>query len=109
MTCPDRAFEMIERFPEALVTEMGGIENNAEAIHFGEKFAATRTNAASGISALRVRARPIVRRANSTETLLIGAFKKIKAVKGIGAFEAEDITDGTRPPRLHMFFESRAL
>ena len=67
---PDRAAEVIERVAEAVVAEMGHVEDDAEPLHLAQQLVAARAEAAARVRALRVDARPVVRRTDRAQTVL---------------------------------------
>lgn len=91
---PYGSVEKIECFPEAIVAEVGGIEDYVEPLHFTEQGFAVGAYGTLGVGALGVTAGAIVRRTYGTQSITPGFFYVGKVDQGIGAFEAEDITNG---------------
>ncbi len=93
MTCPHGALEEFERFPETLVAQVRGVEDDAEAIHPAKQFATFRSEPAAGVGALRVPAGSVMCRANRAKALLVRELQVTDGANRIGAFQAEDVTD----------------
>ena len=66
---PYRPAETVERFTQAVVAQMGDVEDQPEALHLAQEIAAARADA-SGSVVLGVDAGTVVRRADSAEPLL---------------------------------------
>ena len=102
MARPDRTVEVVERFAKAFVAEMGDVEDHAEAIHLAQQLPAAHAEITLSVGALRVRARPVMRRTDSAQALPVRAFEMPDRDERISAFEAEHVADGhvdgTRSP-----------
>jgi len=93
MTSPKGAGEAVERFLEAVVAQVGDIENHTQAIHFLEEFTAAGAETAGGVGALRVSAWPIMGGPDGTQALGIGAFEVAEGDEGVRTFQTEDVAD----------------
>ena len=93
MARPDRAAEKIERLAKALVAQMGHVEDDAEPLHLAQQLAAACGKTAARVRALRVDARPVVRRTHRAQALLVRALEVRERHDRVGPFEAQDVPD----------------
>jgi len=91
---PDGAVEVVEGFPEAIVAQVGGVEDDVEAFHFREELAALGAEAAGRVGPLGVAARAVVSGAEGAKPLGVGLFEVAGGADRVGPFQAEDIADG---------------
>ena len=109
--------KVIQRLPEAVIAEVSDIEDDAEPLHLAQQFAAARVEAAARVGAVRIHARPVVRRADGAQALGVGALQVLKRDDRVGAFEAQDVADrlvaglaeSARATRLDAHAERRAI
>ena len=88
------AAECVERLPEAVVAEVGRIEDDAEPLHLLQQRPARFADAASGIGSLRVRAGTVVRRPDRPQAVVPRPLDVIQRDQRVGAFEAANVADG---------------
>ena len=91
---PDGSVEDVERFAEARVAEVRGVEDDLQPIHFRQKFASARADAAFGVGTEGVGAGAVVGGAKGAQSIGVAAFEVLESDDGIRAFEAEDVADG---------------
>src|SRR6266542_4946146 len=103
MARPYGSVEMVHRLPEAVVTEMRRVENDPEPFHLAQELATLYADPATRVGALRVNARPVVRRADGAQTVLVGALEVLERDDRVGPFEAQDVADPLFQPVASAF------
>ena len=97
MARPDRAGVMIHRIPEALVTQMGGIQDQPQPLHLPQQFPAPGRQGALVIGPAAVDTRPVMGEADGPQPVGEGPLQVMRGDNGVSPFQAEDVSDGQRP------------
>jgi len=93
VTRPDGAAENFEGLKKGGVTEMGGVEDDPEFIHFANQISTALAESADLVVPVGVAALSIVRGAERAQSCLVGAFEIVWRDDGVGSFEAENVAD----------------
>jgi hypothetical protein len=94
VTGPDGAAVAVEGLPEAVVAEVGDVEDEAEVVGGAEEIEAAGGEGAGGAGALGVDAGAVVGGAEGAEAVGVGAGEVRGGDEGVGAFEAAEVADG---------------
>src|SRR5690606_30620324 len=92
MTCPDSTFEKVQCLPESLISKVGNIQNDIQAIHLPEQLKTRFSQRSCHSCTVGIAAWAIVSRTKSPKAIGVGFFKIRQVDQRVRSLQAQNIT-----------------
>ena len=87
MAGPYRPREQLERFPKTFITQVGYVEYETQTLHLRNQFLAAGRETTTGIGAVRINSRAVVRGPDRPQSIGPGTLKMIQCDQRVCPFQ----------------------